>query len=234
MKHNHRITPGHMGGKYVEGNVISVEVTACNKQTANHVMWHYANWQLHGKEEDHVAWRGLAGYLKKEDLVAEKCRLGGLVQGAAMRDSGKIAEIGEKYGSMAMSEGGWLYKNRVEYAYLGYAVGIGKPENRLSPQELSALAKITYAEGKGLASITPEERIKISTRAGTISGQLHKERGTGVCGIPPEEHSERMANTNKQKWGCPACDYINIARHVNSHMAEIHGLPKSAKLKMVG
>jgi hypothetical protein len=231
MKHNHRILPGHMGGQYVEGNVISVEVTSCDKQTANHTMWHFANWQLWGKAEDKLAWQGLAGFLNKEEVIAEQCRLGGLTQGAAMRDSGRIAEIGKKYGSLAMSEGGWLYKNRVEYGILGYAAGIGKPENRLSSEELSVLAKKTYAEGKGLASITPEDRKEISTRAGLITGQLHKENKTGVCGIPPEEHSKRMSNTNKQKWDCPECDYSGIAREVNKHMKEIHSLPKNSKKK---
>lgn len=76
MKHNHRILPGHMGGEYVEGNVISVEVTRCGKNTANHVMWHYANWCLHGKEEDRIAYRGLSGYYGKEDIVEELIKLG--------------------------------------------------------------------------------------------------------------------------------------------------------------
>ena len=234
MKHNHRVLPGHMGGKYVEGNVISVGVTSCDKQTANHTMWHFANWQLWRKAEDRLAWKGLAGFLNKEEVIAEQYRLGGLTQGAAMRDNGKIAELGKKYGSLAMSEGGWLYENRVEYGILGYAAGIGKPENRLSSEELSVLAKKIYAEGKGLASITREERVEINTRAGMISGQLHKERGTGVCGIPKEDHSKRMANTNQQKWMCPECDYENIARHVNTHMSKIHSLPKSAKVKRQG
>ena len=60
-----------MGGQYVEGNVISVEVTSCDKQTANHTMWHFANWQLWGKAEDRLAWQGLAGFLNKEEVVEE-------------------------------------------------------------------------------------------------------------------------------------------------------------------
>jgi dissimilatory sulfite reductase (desulfoviridin) alpha/beta subunit len=222
-----------MGGKYEPGNVIAVEITACNTTTANHVMWHYANWLLHGKWEDQIAYKGLAGFYNKEEIIAKRNKLNGITQGAKNKDSGHTREIGKKYGALAMSEGGWLYENRVEYGALGYIAGIGKPENRLSSEELSVLAKKTYAEGKGLASITSEERVEINKRAGKVSGQLHKERGTGVCGIPPEEHSERMANTNRQKWKCPKCDYENIARHVNNHMSEEHNLPKSFKLKMV-
>ena len=87
----------------------------------------------------------------------------------------------------------------------------------------SAKAKRLYAEGKGLAVITPEERIAISKRAGTRSGQLHKERKTGVCGISPEEHSKRMGETNKQRWVCDICgEFIGIAREVNRHIRNKH------------
>jgi hypothetical protein len=71
MKHEHRIVPGHRGGEYVEGNVIEVEVVECNQQTASHAMWHYAEWKLHGKKEDFYAWKGLAGYLGKEEIIEE-------------------------------------------------------------------------------------------------------------------------------------------------------------------
>jgi hypothetical protein len=234
MKHTHRILPGHMGGGYTKENTIEVEIVACNQTTASHVMWHFANWQLWGKEEDKLAWKGLAGCIGKEEIIAEKCRVGGKISGASMRDSGRLAEIGRTYGAIAMSEGGWLYENRVKYGILGYAAGIGKPENRLSSGELSVLAKKTYAEGKGLASITTDDRREISTRGGTVSGQLHKENKTGVCGIPPEEHSKRMSNTNRQRWVCPECAYSGIAREVNKHMAENHNLPKTSKVKQQG
>lgn len=234
MKHNHRITPGHMGGKYVEGNVISVEVTNCNKQTANHVMWHYANWRLWGREEDLLAWKGLSGYLSREDLIQERLVLGGKISGGKLKESGFIQSLGKEHGAKAMVPGGWLYENRTEYAKLGYEAGIGKPENRLSREERIALAKKIYSEGKGLAAISPERRKEIGKVAGAISGQLHKERGTGVCGISPEEHSNRMSETNKQKWKCPECEYTGNARSVNTHMNEAHNLPRSAKVKMVG
>ena len=87
MKHKHRINPGHMGGQYVEGNVISVEVTSCDKQTANHVMWHYANWQLWGKIEDEIAWKGLAGSYDKEEMIREIMRMNG--RRAGLRNVGR-------------------------------------------------------------------------------------------------------------------------------------------------
>jgi hypothetical protein len=113
-------------------------------------------------------------------------------------------------------------------------MGIGKPENRLSRKDRQNLAQRLYEQGKGLAAMTAEEKQAAAVAGGKTGGATNAKNGTGVCGIPAVEHSKRVTNTNKQKWECPACDYINIARHVNSHMAEIHGLPKSAKLKMVG
>ena len=77
MKHNHRIVPGHMGGEYVEGNVINVEVIKCNTQTANHAMWHYANWVLWGKRQDYLAWKGLSGCFSQEEIIEERLKMRG-------------------------------------------------------------------------------------------------------------------------------------------------------------
>lgn len=87
MKHKHRIVPGHRGGEYVEGNVIVVEVTECNQQTANHAMWHYAEWRLWGKAEDQLAWKGLAGHYDKEEVILERLRING--RNAGLRNIGR-------------------------------------------------------------------------------------------------------------------------------------------------
>jgi general stress protein YciG len=204
-----------MGGEYVEGNVIPVEVTQCDMNTANHVMWHFANWCLYGKEEDKLAYRGLSGYYGKEELIEARLNLGR-----------------SKNGKRAMSPGGWLYENRVEYGHLGYKAGIGKSENRLTREQQSELAKRIWEEGKGLASLTTEQRKEIGRRGGKATGRLHRERGTGICGIPAEERSKRMSETNCQKWQCPMCDKISNARWMNEHMLKEHNLPGDAKVKI--
>jgi hypothetical protein len=70
-KHKHRIIPGHRGGKYEDGNVVELTIT-------QHAMWHFAEWQFHGKIEDMVAWKGLAGMITKEEAIQliqqETCR----------------------------------------------------------------------------------------------------------------------------------------------------------------
>ena len=210
-----------MGGEYVEGNVISVEVTNCDKQTANHVMWHYANWVLWGKPEDLVAYRGLAGYYSKEEIIEQKQKIGSKRGAEINVQSGHIKKLGETYGPMAMAPGGHLYENRVEYGKRGGAAAMemGVGIHAISPDEKSLIAKKFYAEGKGLAVITEEER-KINALKGGIS--LH------------EKYPNIISDRNKQKWKCPLCGYTNIARHVNKHMAEEHNLPKETKLKLEG
>jgi hypothetical protein len=70
VRHKHRIVPGHLGGKYEPGNVVELSVM-------RHAMWHYASWKLWGRKEDWLAWRGLSGYLGKEDIILESSKMGG-------------------------------------------------------------------------------------------------------------------------------------------------------------
>jgi len=88
MKHKHRINPGHNGGDYTEDNVISVEVVKCNGNTSSHAMWHYANWRLWGKLEDRLAWKGLAGFFSKEEIIRERFIIGGRRIG--LRNAGRV------------------------------------------------------------------------------------------------------------------------------------------------
>ena len=220
-----------MGGTYAEDNTLEVEVTDCNQQTANHVMWHYANWRLWGKEEDLLAWRGLAGYHNKEDIIQERLRLGGKVSGNANIESGHIQELGRRFGTQAMSEGGWLYERRSEFGALGgkriWELGVG-----LAALDHSEKGRRLYAEGKGLAAMTPEERHAAAVAGGSVGGKTNARNGTGVCGIPPEEHSKRASSTNKQRWGCDLCPFESNARGVNRHLHDYHQVDKSHKHKV--
>jgi hypothetical protein len=95
----------------------------------------------------------------------------------------------------------------------------------------SAKAKRLFEARKGIFAYTPEERRAVNVKAGTVSGELHKQRGTGVCSIPPEEHAKRMANTNSQRWECPCCGFVSNAKTVNAHMLKEHQLDKMHKHK---
>lgn len=91
----------------------------------------------------------------------------------------------------------------------------------------------TFSSSKGIWGMTPEDKKEAERKGGKTSGEKFKREGLGVCGIPPEEHSVRMASTNKQKWVCPECDFVSNAREVNRHMLEVHGLSKDRKIKCV-
>jgi hypothetical protein len=224
-----------MEGKYEEGNVIEVELIQCDTQTANHIMWHFANWQLYGLEGDKVAYKMLSGCFSKEELIYEKIKLGGRIAGRANKESGHMQRLGEIYGALAMAPNGWLYENRAEYGKLGgeATVKLGVGIHSTPRDERVALAKRIYAEGKALAAMTEEEKSAAGRKGGERGGATNKKNKTGVCGITPEEHSKRVVNTNKQKWKCPKCEYINNARYVNSHMLEEHGLPGNSKQRVV-
>ena len=105
MKHKHRILPGHMGGKYIPENTVKVEVSRCSKNTATHPMWHYANWLLWGREEDRIAWKGLAGHLGTEELLLEACSRGGK-KASKINLLPKCRENGGRGGKKSGSESG--------------------------------------------------------------------------------------------------------------------------------
>jgi len=69
----HRITPGHEGGVYCEGNVVK-----CSFE--NHKLAHYYRWLARGAEKDRYAWRKMMGW-KDEDARREMCSYAGTIGG---------------------------------------------------------------------------------------------------------------------------------------------------------
>lgn len=98
MKHKHRRIPGHQGGKYDSGNVVICDNSVCDREVAIHPMWHFANWQLYGKIEDYLAWRGLTGMIGKEEIIrqvqAETCRKVGKANKGKNKDNSDIGCFG--------------------------------------------------------------------------------------------------------------------------------------------
>lgn len=60
--HNHRILPGHMGGKYTEDNVIKLTIS-------EHATWHYELWVYYGHWEDYYAWQCLSKQIGRDELL---------------------------------------------------------------------------------------------------------------------------------------------------------------------
>lgn len=79
MKHKHHIIPRHMGGTNDPENLISL--TPEEHAEAHRIL--YGNY---GKIEDYLAWKGLLGFVGKEDIIKE-----------LMRENGKRVEIGRAH-----------------------------------------------------------------------------------------------------------------------------------------
>jgi hypothetical protein len=164
-----------MGGEYIEGNVIEVEVTQCDRQTANHIMWHFANWQLWGKEEDKLAWKGLAGYIGKEEIIHERSRLGGRIAGTA-----KWWTNGEEEVKSHACPAGWCS---------------GRSNIIKSNLSIKRAGKRDSDETKEKKSLTAKGRAK---------SQSHKENISKTHNTPEmiALHSKQAEKINRQKWMC--------------------------------
>ena len=64
VKHRHHIIPRHMGGSDDPSNIIELTVE-------EHAEAHRVLYELHGKEEDRLAWLGLSKQISKLELLAE-------------------------------------------------------------------------------------------------------------------------------------------------------------------
>lgn len=70
MKHKHHIIPKHMGGKDTPENIIFLT-------PAEHAKAHQELYEKYGKIEDYLAWKGLAGFMGKEEIISELMRKNG-------------------------------------------------------------------------------------------------------------------------------------------------------------
>lgn len=68
--HNHHIVPRHMGGTDEPENMVRLTVT-------EHAEAHRLLFVEHGRDEDRLAWLGLAGIVTKQEHVHEMYRLAG-------------------------------------------------------------------------------------------------------------------------------------------------------------
>lgn len=83
MKHKHHLTPKYLGGSNELRNLVEV-------YPIRHAMFHYCNWRLWGNTEDKIAWRALAGYSKKEEIIHQVISLAGKKGGKIAKESGQL------------------------------------------------------------------------------------------------------------------------------------------------
>ena len=73
--HKHHIIPRHAGGMDNESNLIYLTVE-------EHAEAHRLLYEQYGRQEDYLAWRGLAGLIGKDEMLQEKMSLNSSRPGA--------------------------------------------------------------------------------------------------------------------------------------------------------
>ena len=68
MKHTHHIIPRYAGGSDDPSNLVELTIT-------EHAEAHKKLYEEYGKEEDKLAWLGLAGMIDKEEIIRQQCSL---------------------------------------------------------------------------------------------------------------------------------------------------------------
>jgi len=98
MKHKHHIIPRHMGGTNDPENLISLT-------PEEHAEAHRILYENYGKIEDYLAWKGLLGFVGKEDIIKELMRENGKRVGKRMLEEKKEIFDEEKKKSEKYKDG---------------------------------------------------------------------------------------------------------------------------------
>lgn len=107
MKHKHHLIPRYLGGSDEPQNLVEVTPT-------QHAMFHYCNWCLWGNEQDKIAWKALAGYSTKEEIIHQVISLAGKKGGKVAKESGQLRAAALKQPKSVRQQIG---KNLINYAY---------------------------------------------------------------------------------------------------------------------
>jgi len=107
MRHKHHLIPKYLGGSDEPQNLVEISPT-------QHAMFHYCNWRLWGNEEDKIAWKALAGYSQKEEIIHQVISLAGKKGGKVAKESGQLRSAALKQPKSVRQKIG---KNLINYAY---------------------------------------------------------------------------------------------------------------------
>jgi hypothetical protein len=205
-----------MGGKYEPGNVIAVEITACNKTTANHVMWHYANWQLHGKEEDKLAYKGLSGFYSKEEIIFQQLSAAGKMGGKNAVATNRANGTGYFHDPKIHSANG---KKAAELKVGCHAPGMAaKGANRTVELKVGVHAR-------------PAEQMTADGLKGVLK---QREEGTGRYSSECQSKLGKKggAATSSQRWQCLVTDHISTPAGLSNYQ-RARGIDTKLRVKLV-
>lgn len=193
MKHKHHIIPKHMGGSDNSENIIELSIE-------EHAEAHRLLWEEYGKKQDWLAWQGLAGLMKKEEIVKELLSIAGKKGGAA----GKGVTGNRRNGALANWEKNRkkiiqvLRENAKRNAELGLCKGypIDKwmwVNNSKYEQKILISDEVPVGWEKGRLNKSQEIKDKISKTC--------KERGVNKGIKRTQEHKDKLSKFRKgRKW----------------------------------
>ena len=147
--YQHHIIPKHMGGTDDPSNLITVTIE-------QHANLHRLLYEVHGKKEDWLAWKGLSGAIGKEEIIKQAILIGakkpqteeGKRKISAFRKTFRYSEESKRKISMA-KKGSKLteeHKRKVSLALMGHV----QPESQKQKvaEKLSRSYQITNPDGE--------------------------------------------------------------------------------------
>jgi hypothetical protein len=130
MRHSHHILPKYKGGTDDPSNLVEVSVVC-------HSMFHFCNWQLWGDTRDYLAWRGLAGIIGKEEIVA-----------TLARESGGLEKMWDRRAHLMKTDPEFRAKNRQQLLNVHPKAIIAAQSEEARKKKKEAYERIKHAQGE--------------------------------------------------------------------------------------
>ena len=133
MKHIHHIIPRHAGGTDDPSNLIELTIE-------QHADAHRKLYEEYGRQEDYLAWKGLAGLIGKEEMLKVKCSL----------NSSRPGKLNTFYGMKHTEE----TKRKISEKNKGHSYNKGIPKSeehklKISKRRTESAAKYTFIHNDG-------------------------------------------------------------------------------------
>jgi hypothetical protein len=194
MKHKHHLTPKYLGGSDEPQNLVEVS-------PIQHAMFHYCNWRLWGNEEDKIAWRALAGYSKKEEIIEQVISLAGKKGGKVAKESGQLRAAALKQPKSVRQK---LGKRLINFAYKNPRNATQETLNNRNYKKVfhiyEKLTERTIGKHLGDVVFNPKEDKTLKTVCSTILEKY------GIQTNP--SHLNKVANGNRLLTSGISCSWI--------------------------
>lgn len=194
MKHKHHLIPKYLGGSDESQNLVEVTPT-------QHTMFHYCNWCLWGNEQDKIAWKALAGYSTKEEIIHQVISLAGKKGGMVVKESGQLRAAALKQPKSVRQQIG---KNLINYAYKNPRNATKETlANRNFKKVFHIYEKLTERTiGKHLGDVIYDPKVDKTLKS--VCLQIKEKYGVVVN----TSHLNKVANGNRLITSGISCSWI--------------------------